>query len=53
MATALYASVRTPHDKWAVVLLDEYCRACLRLPCECETEAEARRYAEWFLRLYS
>jgi hypothetical protein len=53
MASALYASVPTPHDKWAVVLLDHTGRVYRRLPCECETEAEAHRYAKAFLNLYS
>jgi hypothetical protein len=53
MGSALYTSVPTPHGKWAVVLLDKNGKCRQTLPCECETEAEARDYVNAYLRLYS
>lgn len=53
MGSALFASVPTPHGKWQVVLLDKNGKSHQVLPCECETEAEARRYARTYSRLYS
>ena len=53
MGYALYTSVPTPHGRWAVFLLDENGKCRQTLPCECETEAEARDYVKVYLRLYS
>ena len=53
MGKALYTSVQTPHGKWAVVLLDVSGKSRQTLPCECETEAEAHRFAKAYSRLYS
>jgi hypothetical protein len=53
MGAALYTSVPTPRGGWAVVLLDEKGKSRQTLPCECESEAEAQKYAKAYLRLYS
>jgi len=53
MAQALYASVPTSHGTWAVVLLSDSGKSRQTLPALFETEDEARRYANMYLRLYS
>jgi hypothetical protein len=53
MGYALYSSEPTSTGKWSAVILDDCGNCRLKLPCKCETEAEARRYAEAYLRFYS
>ncbi len=53
MGIPLYSSVPTSNDKWQVALLNEKGKCCGLLPCECETKAEAEKYAKSYLGLYS
>ena len=53
MGYALCTSGLTSSEKWAVVILDSKGNCRLKLAKTCETEAEARSYAETYLRFYS
>jgi hypothetical protein len=52
MGYALISSGPTLLSKWAVAILNEKGMIMRRLPGECETESEARKYAESYTRLF-
>jgi len=53
MGYALYSSAQKTKDEWRVIILDESGCCCDLLPCVCKSEAEAKSYAETYVRLYS
>jgi hypothetical protein len=52
MGYALISSEPTPLSRWVVAILDSYGTIVRRLPCECESESEAREYAKAYARLF-